>query len=285
LKKIKKEDLDASRQVSEEENRRRRVSMDDADKLKELRKEEADLAQKIIGVRGKGDEKETNRLVLEWKKKGVEIAEQEKKINEQVKAQEKERQAAIKRAQDATREANDKNLGAQELLDQRVSEEIKAAEDYARAIEGSKEQAEKRLELDQAHMRTLEAQNHLIDLQNAKMDAQKHLEETKADLATAKQDFGLPGLRDLASGHTGGSALAKEAERYEKMAKRRLTTAPEEAARFAQHALDLRKKLAGKITSGDADPLKSMEQAVTKSEEHLKKIEESLKPKAVRGGK
>lgn len=108
------------------------------------------------------------------------------------------------------------------------------------------------------------------------------LKERQQELATAKDDMFLPGLSQLAKSGGPGSSLATEAERYERMATERSGSAPNESRRFSERALSLRSQLSGKIKSEESDPFKGMERAITESEKHLAKIEDSLKPIGLR---
>ena len=135
---------------------------------------------------------------------------------------------------------------------------------------------EKIIELGKADKQLHDDKKKVQEEINKLKEKEADLAKAQADAATHRRDAGLPTLSELAGSHGPGGGLARQAERFERMAISRSGSAPHESQRFFDKAQQLRGQLSGKIKSGDADQFASDREKVNELFKDVAAIKKSL---------
>lgn len=247
-------------------------------RLAEIAKERARILQETDKLQNKIDEGESNRL---------EKLQQDRKSYDDAIKKLSEDRGAFERQSMTNEEA------LRQLTIERIDLEAKLSDDIALSNDDEIEAKRRILELDKEiakvnekivddNIRRAEAevrnQRALEEARKSVLDAEKAADEAFRDRSTfsvAELAAGAPGVSQTTK------AKAREIQRLERQARRQRAAGFETEANIStSRALKLRERLEP-LSSAERSPLERTAEAVTKANEHLQNIENSLAPSSV----
>lgn len=247
-------------------------------RLAEIAKQRAQILQQIGKLQQNIDEGESRR---------IEKLEQDTKRYDEAVKKLADDQSAFERQSMSNEEA------LRELTIERIDLQAKLADDVAISNDDEIEAKRRILELDKEiakvnekivddNIRRAEAevrnQRALEEARKSVLDAEKAADEAFRDRSTfsvAELAAGAPGVSQTTK------AKAREIQRLERQARRQRAAGFETEANIStSRALKLRERLEP-LSSAERSPLERTAEAVTKANEHLQNIENSLAPSSV----
>ena len=197
-------------------------------------------------------------------------------------------QAAIEAGTKAKEDFNNTQLTAMERARAYLTiaqQEQKQAEATARIKEKADKEREKTLD------KIADKQKEILSLEEKQAQASKDVAKAKADVATAKGNYATANrdrvagsLGELASGQRGTLTEQREARKEAKLRQRAQKEfdygTPEgekKSAATLEEADAIRKKLGGRIQSGESDPMKAQAEAIKTAQESMKTTVEAQK--------